>query len=186
VGSRCKYRFVESGSGGRKMTNQRLRFDVDIGGQWLGVGNQNGDVSMFDLEHEIDVNAEAENGLENGGSVQAFRPTLKFKAHGDAIGSVSFHPLHPLLLSVSGLRHFALPSSRSRPSTYSSHSESSPDSTSESEDSAEQGEGYEDEELSVDHTSVNVIRGPCRSRPYTLDSSVKIWGFSDGDASEYG
>jgi hypothetical protein len=36
----CKYRFVESGSGGRKMTNQRLRFDVDIGGRWLGVGNQ--------------------------------------------------------------------------------------------------------------------------------------------------
>lgn len=39
----CKYRFVDSDSGGgakREMTNQRLRFDVDIGGRWLGVGNQ--------------------------------------------------------------------------------------------------------------------------------------------------
>ena len=35
-----KYCFTESGSGGRKMSNQRLRFDVDIGGRWLGIGNQ--------------------------------------------------------------------------------------------------------------------------------------------------
>src|SRR6202042_991412 len=140
---------------------------------------QNGDVSMFDLDHKIDVDAEAENGPDNEGSVEQFRPTLKFKAHGglfyslpsviivvsfrinslpptDAIGSVSFHPLHPLLLSVSGSRHFSLPSSRSRHST-SSQSESCSDSTSESEDSDEQGEEYgdEDEELSREHTSVN-------------------------------
>ena len=38
-----KYRFVQSDLSGmqdEKMTNQRLRFDIDIGGRWLGIGNQ--------------------------------------------------------------------------------------------------------------------------------------------------
>jgi WD40 repeat protein len=99
-----KYCFTESGSGGRKMSNQRLRFDVDIGGRWLGIGNQvhsfvpsssgysiadvnvpivaqNGDISLFDLDHENALGAETENGLENGDSAKEFAPTLKFKAH---------------------------------------------------------------------------------------------------------
>jgi telomerase Cajal body protein 1 len=85
------------------MTNQRLRFDVDIGGRWLGIGNQvcsfslhhdfffdllsllmvqNGDVSLFDLDHESVVETETENDLGYGGSVQEIAPTLTFKAHG--------------------------------------------------------------------------------------------------------
>lgn len=88
---------------------------------------QDGVVSMFDLDHETD-------GDDGASEVAAVGPSLKFKAHdgtpvfylfpdvdskqnydcvtcADAIGSVSFHPLHPLLLSVSGSRHFQEPSS---------------------------------------------------------------------------
>jgi hypothetical protein len=98
----CKYRFTASDSNGssadgeRKMTNQRLRFDVDIGGSWLGIGNQvcsfpahraylfspvvqNGDVSLFNLDHEIEVDTEVGGELD---SVNERWPTSKFKAHG--------------------------------------------------------------------------------------------------------
>jgi hypothetical protein len=43
---------------------------------------QNGDVSLFDLDHESVVEAETENDLGYVDSVQEIAPTLKFKAHG--------------------------------------------------------------------------------------------------------
>jgi len=93
---------------------------------------------------------------------------------------VSFHPLHPLLLSVSGSRHFALPSSRSGPLTASSPSDSTSDSTSESEDSDDSGDSPVDEEILQEQTSVNITKGLRVPQPYTLDSSVKMWGFYIG------
>ncbi|KIM82104.1 hypothetical protein PILCRDRAFT_821004 [Piloderma croceum F 1598] len=175
-----KYHFAELDSGGRKMTNQRLRFDVDIGGRWLGIGNQNGDVSLFDLDHESVVEAETENDLGYGDSVQEIAPTFTFKAHEDAIGSVSFHPLHPLLLSVSGSRHFTVPSSKSRPS----NSEFSSDSNSESEDADASDDCSVDEGFSREKSMDGVRRIPHGVRPYTLDSCIRMWGFGDSDGSD--
>jgi hypothetical protein len=43
---------------------------------------QNGDISLFDLDHESVVEAETENDLGYGDNVQEIAPTLKFKAHG--------------------------------------------------------------------------------------------------------
>jgi hypothetical protein len=88
----------------------------------------------------------------------------------DAIGSVSFHPLHPLLLSVSGSRHFTLPSSNA---------------TSESEDSDEADKFSGDEERPGQTGGANSVRKELRGPgPYTLDSSVKIWGFSGRDGKD--
>lgn len=79
----------------------------------------------------------------------------------DAIGSVAFHPTDPVLLSVSGSRHFQeLPSP--------------PDS---SEGSAD--EDGESANLKDDRPSANVVvRKRRRPYPVTLDSSVKIWNFN--------
>ncbi|KAF7979744.1 hypothetical protein HWV62_41122 [Athelia sp. TMB] len=135
-----KYRFANSDSeSGTKMTNQRLRFDVDIGGRWLSVGNQDGEISMFDLDSEG----------EPGGTEcpQGIPPSLTFKAHEDAIGSVSFHPLQPVLLSASGSRHFEAPF-KTRAQQVSDSSDSD-------------GEDLVGE----------------RPLPFPMDASVKLWAF---------
>lgn len=202
----CKYRFADEGNSNsdRKMTNQRLRFDVDIGGRYLGVGNQvrrrilstlsssgaqlpkqNGNVSIFDLDHESAIDMEADGADESGKTVSEFGPKLKFSGHEgsstrlssfttllidvssttDAVGSVSFHPLHSLLLSVSGSRHFALSSARS-PSVcpFSDSDDLEDDSDNDSE-----GENVN-----------SVKRGVPTPQPFALDTSVKMWLFDDG------
>ncbi|KAG1813476.1 WD40-repeat-containing domain protein [Suillus variegatus] len=60
-------------------TNQKIEFDIDYAGRWLSVGDQDGCVSMFDLEDSDEL---------------------------DVIGCVAFHPLRSNLLSISGSRHF--------------------------------------------------------------------------------
>ncbi|KAJ7929633.1 WD40-repeat-containing domain protein [Mycena leptocephala] len=80
-------------------TNQKRRFDVDITGRLLGVGNQEGNISIFDLPGEA---GEAVSVLDT----PTVKPCLTWSAHQDAIGAVSFHPTRPALLSVSGSRHF--------------------------------------------------------------------------------
>ncbi|KNZ71949.1 Telomerase Cajal body protein 1 [Termitomyces sp. J132] len=102
----------------RTRTNQKLKFDVDLGGRWLASGD-----------------------------------------HVYAIGSVSFHPLYPTLLSVSGSRHF----------------ESESDSDSEDSEDDEDG-GI----LDVGSGRQRVIQ---RTRPKTLDRSIKTWSF-EFDSSE--
>ncbi|KAJ7266406.1 WD40-repeat-containing domain protein [Mycena haematopus] len=119
-------------------TNQKRRFDVDVAGRWLGVGDQEGTVHMFDLH--------SENENDDGGEVVS--PTLTWNAHEDAIGSVSFHPTHPVLLSVSGSRHFHTQS-------WSSSSDDS-------------GEDDEDERGAIRRSVV-------RRGPVALDSSMKVW-----------
>ena len=73
----------------------------------------------------------------------------------DSIGSVAFHPIHPLLLTVSGSRHFD-------DQALSSESE---DSCSDCE-----GEGQ--------HTQN--VKSPRKPQPVTKDSSLKIWSFGSG------
>ncbi|KAF7378144.1 Telomerase Cajal body protein 1 [Mycena sanguinolenta] len=121
-------------------TNQKRRFDVDVMGRWLGIGDQEGAAHLFSLVSEND----------DGG--QPVSPTLTWNAHKDAIGSVSFHPTHPTLLSVSGSRHF--------------HTESE---SSSSDDSNEEGEKPNNERRRAIRRSI-VRRGPV-----ALDSSMKVW-----------
>jgi len=85
--------------GSRLETNQKMKFDIDLGGNLMGVGDHSGNVNIFNLgvEPTDEVGAEAVRGTA---------PALKYHAHDDAVGSIAFHPLNPLLLSVSGSRHF--------------------------------------------------------------------------------
>lgn len=89
-------------------TNQKMKFDIDLGGNLLGVGDQNGKINVFKLVG--DLIGSAEGSMDQAGAEAALPmnvvPALEHHAHDDAIGSVAFHPLHPLLLSVSGSRHF--------------------------------------------------------------------------------
>ncbi|KAJ7763191.1 WD40-repeat-containing domain protein [Mycena maculata] len=70
-------------------TNQKRRFDVDVAGRFLAVGDQEGNVNVFDLSSSSDEGA-----------------AITYPAHSDAIGGVTFHPTAQALLSVSGSRHF--------------------------------------------------------------------------------
>ncbi|VDC05093.1 unnamed protein product [Peniophora sp. CBMAI 1063] len=75
-------------------TNQKMLFDVDLGGRWLAVGDQTGHISVFDTDEPAFADGTAP-------------PALVYEAHDDAVGAVAFHPLRSVLLSVSGSRHFA-------------------------------------------------------------------------------
>ncbi|KAF9510475.1 hypothetical protein BS47DRAFT_1319637 [Hydnum rufescens UP504] len=73
-------------------TNQRLRFDIDIGGKWLATGEEKGTVSLFDVSSATEE--------------QYPPPKLQYQAHDDSIGSVAFHPIDSIALTVSGSRRF--------------------------------------------------------------------------------
>ncbi|KAJ6480378.1 WD40-repeat-containing domain protein [Mycena sanguinolenta] len=124
-------------------TNQKRRFDVDVMGRWLGIGDQEGAVHIFGLHSENE---------HDGG--EAVSPTLTWNAHEDAIGSVSFHPTQPMLLSVSGSRHF--------------HTESSSSSSDDSD-------GEEEEKQNDEAERGTIRRSRVRRGPVTLDSSMKVW-----------
>ncbi|KAH9929327.1 uncharacterized protein B0H18DRAFT_873993, partial [Fomitopsis serialis] len=146
-------------------TNQKLKFDLDITGKVLGVGDQLGNITLFDTTS--DESAAASFSAESEARISRPIPILKYAAHEDAIGSVSFHPLRPVLLSVSGSRHF----DGSPLATHASFSSSS-DSESDGED-YQTAEGYNSTNRK---TKVVRIRrkGP---QPTTHDSSVKLWDF---------
>ncbi|KAJ7147573.1 WD40-repeat-containing domain protein [Mycena crocata] len=129
-------------------TNQKRRFDVDIGGRFLSVGDQEGNVSIFDLSAEGETAGEV--STIDGVSVGA--PCLTYTAHNDAIGSVTFHPTKPALLSVSGSRHFG-----------ACAEESETDSDSSNDDDQE--------------VVKQVRRLAARPTPIPLDPSIKLWDF---------
>ncbi|TFK48131.1 WD40 repeat-like protein [Heliocybe sulcata] len=136
----------------RDMTNQKLRFDVDPSGQWLSTGDHHGKVSIFDVK-EKDTISDTFTTTEDA-------PILKFHAHDDAVGSVGFHPSQPLLLSVSGSRHFhhdheSLASHK--PRHYDSDSSSGSDEDSD-DDSSER-------------------RKRSVPRPFPIDASIRLWDF---------
>ncbi|EIM80740.1 WD40 repeat-like protein [Stereum hirsutum FP-91666 SS1] len=142
-------------------TNQRLKFDVDIGGKWMSTGTPDGDVCMFDLDEgapPADLPMDTTGEMPTTTNTVMNRPALRFHAHEDAIGSTSFHPLHPFLLSVSGSRHF-------------DHlTPDSPSGTSSSGSSCEEDE-------SAQKTRV-VRKSRARKQPETKDDSIRLWDFS--------
>ncbi|KAJ8073453.1 hypothetical protein PM082_011729 [Marasmius tenuissimus] len=83
-----------------ELTNQKRRFDVDIGGRWLSVGSQDGSISLFDLDEED--NTQQRHYEEPLGVL----PTLGFKAHEDSVTTAAFRPTSSDMVSTSGSRCF--------------------------------------------------------------------------------
>ncbi|KAF8428031.1 hypothetical protein L210DRAFT_3564404 [Boletus edulis BED1] len=146
---------VSDGSDRDNLTNQRRQFDVEGSGRWLASGTQLGKIAIYDLETE---SGEPDQG-EVGGETRHARPALLYGAHGDAVGAVVFHPLEPLLLSVSGSRCFDdMGPTTGMPGDSDSDSESSDEGSSENVD------------------VVSRLRE--RPRPSVRDASIKMWDFS--------
>ncbi|KAA1476466.1 WD40 repeat-like protein [Dentipellis sp. KUC8613] len=147
---------------GRLDSNQKLRFDIDICGNWMAVGDHNGDISVFNLQDGASEAVPAEDEYESEKV-----PTLKFHAHDDAVGSVAFHPLRPLLLSGSGSRHFSLGDDDEDPSERRDvlH-DSNPSSGEDSDASGDEG-----------RKDIFVKRRLRRPEPHVQDSSVELWDF---------
>ena len=79
----------------------------------------------------------------------------------DAVGSVGFHPLRPLMLSVSGSRHY-------HEGNGSDSSSSDSESTSSSDGEDNTGSGAEE----------TLIRRPRqRPAPGVKEASIKLWDF---------
>ncbi|KAF6762429.1 hypothetical protein DFP72DRAFT_558231 [Ephemerocybe angulata] len=88
--------------------NQKLRFDMDIGGRYIGAGNWGGEVVLFNaekVEAELEATAE-EMAMEDDVPVIQVQPELRFKAHDDTVAAVTFQPWRAEMLTVSGSRHF--------------------------------------------------------------------------------
>ncbi|TEB27851.1 WD40 repeat-like protein [Coprinellus micaceus] len=96
--------------GGEEATrNQRLRFDLDIGGRYLGTGNWAGEVALFDvakIEQELGAGIGDELKLDFLDDAVEVQPTTRFKAHEDTVTAVAFQPWKAEMLTVSGSRHF--------------------------------------------------------------------------------
>ncbi|KAF8518200.1 WD40-repeat-containing domain protein [Gautieria morchelliformis] len=119
------------------LTNQRLSFDLDMYGSALVTGDQDGFISCFDLYAE-----------------DSEKPSLRYKAHNDAIAATALHPFKPALLSVSGSRHFN-------------------DNLS----------GTEDASDSSASSDVAFRTRPRRSFPVSRDTSIKLWTFASREAN---
>ncbi|PFH45021.1 hypothetical protein AMATHDRAFT_163735 [Amanita thiersii Skay4041] len=140
--------------------NQKLFFDVDVTGKWLSVGDQFGQISVFDLDSDLDASSQG----DSMGSIQqqlpeqdVLHPSCRFEAHIDAVSSTCLNPCFPLLLSTSGSRRFV-------------------------EDLGDVGDEVRHRNDANEHEVVNVgleehdadsLVGDLR--PITLDSSVKVW-----------
>ncbi|KAF8907598.1 hypothetical protein CPB84DRAFT_1744519 [Gymnopilus junonius] len=145
-------------------TNQKIKFDVDLSGHFLSIGDQveQGHVSLFDLSNPENLE-ETSTGSHNNVPEVSYEtkvtyPINRFKAHDDAVGSVAFNPFRSSLLSVSGSRHFM--------NDYS-------DEESDSESDTESGSGHND--MNSPHSKMR--RMPRRTQPVTFDSTIKIWDF---------
>ncbi|KAI3485732.1 hypothetical protein L1887_50888 [Cichorium endivia] len=133
---------------------QRLYFDIDWAGRWLASGDDQGSIHLW----RIDTGRFTDS--DDAAGQAEIAPDLSWKAHQDAIGSVSFHPHQPWLASVSGSRHW--PEDEGNSSSESDRDSSDSDSASASDSSA--GSGH--------------------FRTWqTRDSSLKLWDFSDPDVA---
>lgn len=143
--------FADPGAQG-PLTNQKMRFDIDITGRWLSVGDQQGHLLVYDLASTSDT-AEPQHEVET----VHVSSTCKVAAHEDTIGSVAFHPTQPILATAAGSRHFDIDESED----------------SECEDTSDE-EGPASSAL---HEVVGSGR-PKAARPRTRDASVKFWDAS--------
>jgi WD40 repeat protein len=94
-------------------TNQRIYFDILKDFNYLGTGNDDGKIRLFDLNE----NDEKEFYVQ--------------KMHDDCLNGLNFHPTLPLLATASGQRKFLKPKSLTKASEKTNDSESS-DSDSDS------------------------------------------------------
>ncbi|KAI5980509.1 hypothetical protein EDD15DRAFT_2350907 [Pisolithus albus] len=137
-------------------TNQKIHFDIERGGRWMSRGDQKGNIAIYDLHAN---QQSSESTTDKNGPVNAIHPIQEFNAHSDAVGSVSFHPLQPVLLSVSGSRHFD-----ARGHAY-------PDS--DSAVTSDEGDGEEEQHWQRPR---GVIERPrTRPQPTVRDALVKLW-----------
>ncbi|KAK7433912.1 hypothetical protein VKT23_020487 [Stygiomarasmius scandens] len=144
-----------------ELTNQKRRFDVDISGKWLGIGGQEGTISIFNTSNSgqdmsipnIAVSSFSTSAAENENRTP---PTLKWSAANDAIGSVAFNPVSAVLLAVAGSRHFV---------EEGLGEESDSGSELESQSGEDNNEGYKYKYR---------VR---RRQPVVKESAVKIWSF---------
>lgn len=149
----------------RKVNNQKMRFDVDVLGRYLGIGDPEGNVSIFDLGSNERTIEGQHSFLER--DTQINRPVLEFIAHKDAVGSIAFNPLRPVALSASGARHFK--------------------DVVETDSSNEEDDEVNDLILpgSAPASSEPNERKK-HSQPVTFDSSIKLWDFSHATESAMG
>jgi len=105
---------------------------LDVYGKTLVTGDQNGFISIFGLDESLE------------------KSTTKFKAHDDVVAATALHPLEPILVSVSGSRHFGEVSSEVPASSES------------------------DPELSSDDAASRT-RSKLRRLPFSKDTSLKLW-----------
>jgi len=148
--------------GSRFETNQKMKFDIDFSGDLMGVGDQNGNVNMFSLITAGD-NPTDEVGAEEAPLCGA-GPALKYHAHEDAVGSVAFHPLHPLLLSVSGSRHF---------------DDIDVDGDSDGGESSDSSVLGEETSRGVTRAFIQTHRH--RPQPWIRDNSLRLWDVGGAD-----
>ncbi|KAF8271027.1 WD40 repeat-like protein [Lactarius quietus] len=135
-------------------TNQKMKFDIDLGGMLLSVGGQNGKINVFELVGDLTESAEGSTPTHRAGAEVAL-PALEYHAHDDAVGSVAFHPLHPLLLAVSGSRHF--------------------DPVDVQEESGSSLSTTDDEGVPRGDGQVYVRRHRHRPQPSFRDNSISLW-----------
>lgn len=156
-------------------TNQKIHFDIEHGGRWMGKGDQVGNIAIYDLHanhHLVETGMARVSGFGTGNTendpMNVIRPVQEFKAHADAIGSVTFHPLLPVLLSVSGSRHFD-----AEASPHVSFTGSEGNAHSDSDSASDSGEG---EGAHCWQRPCGVIeRRRARPQPTVRDASIKLW-----------
>ncbi|KAH7907131.1 hypothetical protein BJ138DRAFT_534543 [Hygrophoropsis aurantiaca] len=171
-------------------TNQKIQFDIDVSGRWMGMGNQVGNVLLFDLDESGNGNDDAgmkmglerEGQLDHGtewreelhsgvdqdehdGGIREVRPAMTYKAHQDTIGSVGFHPLRPFLISASGSRDF------------DGGNEDSSSSSSDSED-----EGANEGGKEANRVKLIMKKSRHKLQPSVRDASIKLWSFDGREA----
>ncbi|KAJ7058894.1 WD40-repeat-containing domain protein [Mycena amicta] len=153
-----------------RLTNQKRRFDVDTGGRYLGVGDQEGNISIFDVEssegeaepHDVAMDSNSSTELP---LLEEQRPKLTFTAHKDAIGGVAFHPTRAALVSVCGSRHFT--SAETDAELDSSSASSSEDDPAELDSEA------------APQTKARVTRRAKSSlMPQPREAAVRLWDFA--------
>ncbi|KAH9851206.1 WD40-repeat-containing domain protein [Lenzites betulinus] len=157
----------------RPATNQRMRFDIDYGGRWLSVGDQDGGISVFDLAAQSDP-GQGENAPQAQAAPRAPRatPIMQFDGHRDAVGSVGFHPLRALLLSVSGSRHFE------KAASVAGERSGSDDEVEESGIAG--ASSAEPDQSPAPAVAVAVTISRERAQPVAHDTSAKLWCFERG------
>ncbi|PWN98563.1 hypothetical protein FA09DRAFT_329616 [Tilletiopsis washingtonensis] len=107
----------------RAGTSQRLAFDVGASGTRLVAGDVKGTVAVWDVDLNAVEGEEARFGDAVRNETHEWPPLASWSAAQDSLGAALLHPSLPLLLTVSGARHWDA-GAAARDSSESSESES--------------------------------------------------------------